>query len=129
MSTNPKARAWVQVRADALRDNYVRIRDQVAPGTGVLPMVKANAYGLGVEKVVRTLEPLEPWGFGVAAVSEGIRLRELGVEGRIIVCSPAPRGDVDQAVRHGLQLSISSVDALLHLAESAQAAEIGRAHV
>lgn len=124
MSTNPKARAWVQVRADALRDNYVRIRDQVAPGTGVLPMVKANAYGLGVEKVVRTLEPLEPWGFGVAAVSEGIRLRELGVEGRIIVCSPAPRGDVDQAVRHGLQLSISSVDALLHLAESAQAAGV-----
>jgi alanine racemase len=124
MSTNPKARAWVQVRADALRDNYVRIRDQVAPGTGVLPMVKANAYGFGVEQVVRTLDPLQPWGFGVAAVSEGIRLRELGVEGRIVVCSPAPRGDVDPAVRHDLQLSVSSVDALLHLADVARAAGV-----
>jgi alanine racemase len=119
MSTNPKARAWVQVRAEALRDNYVRVRDQVAPGTGLLPMVKANAYGLGVEAVVRVLEPLEPWGFGVAGVSEGARLRELGVEGRIVVCSPAPYEDLAAAVEHRLQLSISSLGALQQLGVTA----------
>lgn len=122
MSTNPKARAWVQVRAQALRDNYVRVRHQVAPGTGLLPMVKANAYGLGVEAVVRALEPLEPWGFGVAGVSEGVRLRELGVEGRIVVCSPAPYEDVAAAVEHRLQLSISSLRALQQLGATARSA-------
>jgi len=119
MSTNPKARAWVQVRADALRDNYVRVRDQVAPGTGVLPMVKADAYGLGVEGVVRALEPLDPWGFGVATVAEGARLRELGVEGRIVVCSPTPPADVTTGVECGLQLSMSSRQGLDRLAEAA----------
>lgn len=119
MSTNPKARAWVQVRADALRDNYARVRDAVAPGAGVLPMVKANAYGLGVEGVVRALQPLNPWGFGVATVAEGVELRAMGVEGRVVVCSPAPPGDVDEAIAHGLQLSISSVEALDRLASRA----------
>ena len=56
MSTNPKARAWVQVRADALRANFLAVRDQVAPGTGILPMVKADAYGLGLEASIHTLE-------------------------------------------------------------------------
>ena len=102
MSTNPKARAWVQVRADALRANFLAVRDQVAPGTGILPMVKADAYGLGLEASIHTLEPLGPWGFGVATVSEGIRLRELGFTGRIVVCSPNSREDMGAAV-HGTQ--------------------------
>ena len=130
MSTNPKARAWVQVRADALRDNYARVRDHVGLGTGVLPMVKADAYGLGAEDVVRALTPLDPWGFGVAAVSEGVRLRALGFEGRILVCSPVPPEDVGEAVRSSLQLSISSVDALRHLGQTARSAgRIAEYHV
>jgi alanine racemase len=92
MSTNPKARAWVEVRADALRRNYTRIGEAVGPGARILPMVKADAYGLGVASVVECLEPLDPWGFGVAAVQEGLELRTLGVERPVVVCSPAPIG-------------------------------------
>ena len=72
MLTHPKARAWVQIRANALRANFMDVRDQVGSETGILPMVKADAYGLGLEASMRTLEPLDPWGFGVATVSEGV---------------------------------------------------------
>lgn len=123
MSTNPKARAWVEVSADALRRNYARIGDAAGPDARILPMVKADAYGLGVADVVRCLEPLEPWGFGVAAVSEGIELRELGVRRPVVVCSPAPVDEIEAAVEADLQLSISSFDALAHL--SAAAARVG----
>ena len=41
----------------------------------LLPMVKANGYGLGAVAVSRALESLDPWGFGVAATSEGAELR------------------------------------------------------
>ena len=85
MSTNPKARAWVEVSADALRRNYARIGDAAGPDARILPMVKADAYGLGVAEVVRCLEPLEPWGFGVAAVREGLELRALGVRRPVVV--------------------------------------------
>mgnify|MGYP006183721455 CR=1 FL=1 len=114
MSTNPRARAWVELRADALRANYDRIVQSVGPEVGVLPMVKADAYGLGVYGVVKVLEPLDPWGFGVATVSEGVALRHAGVVRPIVVCSPAPADDVAVAVEHDLQLSISSLRALEH---------------
>ena len=68
MLTNPKARAWVQIRANALRANFMEVRGRVGSETGILPMVKADAYGLGLEASMRTLEPLGPWGFGVATV-------------------------------------------------------------
>ena len=127
MSTNPKARAWVQVRADALRANYRRVRQAAGSHAAVLPMVKADAYGLGVAEVVACLAPLDPWGFGVAAVSEGIALREMGVTSPIVVCSPAPSDDFAVAVANELQLSISSVEALERLQDAARGHESGTA--
>ena len=121
MSTNPKARAWVQVSAEALRANYARVAD-AAEGAGLLPMVKANAYGVGVEDVVARLEPLDPWGFGVATVAEGAALRALGVTRPVVVCSPALPGEEGDAVRHDLQLFVSNEATLERLAESAKAA-------
>jgi alanine racemase len=121
MSTNPKARAWVQVEADALRRNYARIGEAVGPDVRILPMVKANAYGLGVAEAVVRLESLNPWGFGVATVSEGSALRDLGVERPIIVCSPAPLAEIGAAVAADLQLSVSSLETLTALAEAAAA--------
>jgi alanine racemase len=120
MSTNPKARAWVQVRADALRANYRRVREAAGASAAVLPMVKADAYGLGVVEVVACLAPLNPWGFGVAAVSEGVALREIGVTRPIVVCSPAASDEFAAAVAHDLQLSISSIEALERLQDAAR---------
>jgi alanine racemase len=120
MSTNPQGRAWVHVRADALRRNYRRIVEAVGPETGMLPMVKADAYGLGVHGVVAALDPLEPWGYGVAAVQEGVDLRREGVERPILVCSPTPPQEVEDALEAGLDLSVSSLVALDHVGRAAR---------
>jgi alanine racemase len=108
MSTTREARAWVEIRADALEENYARVRRAVGPEAGLLPMVKADAYGLGAREVVGVLDPLEPWGYGVATVEEGIALRVLGVERPILVCSPVPFGEIERAVQSELHLSVST---------------------
>src|SRR6185437_3387710 len=54
----------------------------------LLPMVKADAYGLGAVPVARALASLAPWGFGVATVDEGLELRNAGLSERIIVFTP-----------------------------------------
>ncbi len=51
-------------------------------------MVKANAYGLGAVPVAKALEPLDPWGFGVATADEGRELRNAGVLRPILVVQP-----------------------------------------
>ncbi len=110
----------MRVGADALLRNYRRIVEAVGPETGVLPMVKADAYGLGMEEVVARLEPEDPWGFGVATVSEGMRLREAGVTRPVVVCSPVPPGEAEAALEADLQLSISSLAALERVVAAAR---------
>ena len=58
------ARAWVDVDLDALVANARTLA--AACGTPLLPMVKANGYGLGATRVALALEALDPWGYGVA---------------------------------------------------------------
>jgi alanine racemase len=125
MAIMPDARAWVEVNLDALRANYDAVRRAVGVGTRVLPMVKADAYGVGAARVVRTLEPLEPLGYGVATAPEGAALRALGVTRPILVVTPIPDGDVALAAEHRLVASISSVGALERW--TAAAREIGGA--
>ncbi len=88
MSTTPrKDRAWAEVDLGHLLANARAI--QTAAGSdALLPMVKAEAYGLGALAVVHALEPLDPWGLGLATIDEAIALREAGVERRLIVFTP-----------------------------------------
>ena len=58
-------------------------------GTRLLPMVKANGYGLGAVAVARALEAVDPWGFGVAPVEEGAALRAAGITRPILVFDAA----------------------------------------
>ena len=75
-------------------------------------MVKADGYGLGAERVVRTLEPLDPWGFGVATADEGAALRESGVRRPILVCGPLPPAAMEKAADHGLIATVSDTAGL-----------------
>lgn len=103
-------RAWVEVSLDALRANYDTV--ERTAGTAVVPMVKADGYGVGAARVVRALEPREPWGYGVATAAEGQALRDLGVTRPVVVVSPLPAGDVDAAAAARLTPAISSLDGL-----------------
>jgi alanine racemase len=113
-------RAWIEVDLGALRRNSRVIADRAGGGGRLLPMVKADAYGVGMERVVRALRPLGPWGFGVAATSEGRTLRELGWEGPVVVFAPTLPSDVPSLASERLQPVISGVEALRACADSAE---------
>lgn len=125
-STNLRARAWAEVRVDRLRQNALAAQSAIGPDAGLVPMVKAEAYGLGMLEVVRALQhlpgPTGPWAFGVAAVSEGVRIRAAGWPGRILVFSPAPPQDYRAAADAALTLCVSEIAALERLAGAAVAA-------
>lgn len=81
-------RAWVEVDLTSLLAN-ARTVQAAARGAAVMPMVKANAYGLGAVPVARALEALAPWGFGVATIDEGAQLRAAGIRRPVLVLTPA----------------------------------------
>ncbi len=81
------SRTWVEVDLGAVRENARTVLAH-AKGARLLPMVKANAYGLGAVEVAKALELLDPHGFGVATAEEGAELRGAGIRRPIIVFSP-----------------------------------------
>jgi len=90
-------RAWVEVDLGALLRNATSFAAHA--GVPLLPMVKADAYGLGAVRVARALDELDPWGFGVATTTEGEELRSVSITRPIVVFTPLLPGDFDAAVR------------------------------
>jgi alanine racemase len=83
------ARAWVDVDLAALVRNarWLAARARVP----LLPMVKADGYGLGAVAVVNALRGdagLRIAAFGVAAIAEGAALREAGLSHDVVCFSP-----------------------------------------
>ena len=74
---------YLEVDLSQLRKNLQAIKAHVAPAK-VMPMVKANAYGHGVDGVAPFLEA-DVDAFGVALVEEAIHLRQLGISKPILV--------------------------------------------
>jgi alanine racemase len=96
-SNSSMTRAWVEIDLGALLRNGASVRDRA--GVPLLPMVKADAYGLGAIAVSRALESLDPWGFGVATIPEAEELRRAGIERPIICFTPLLLDDLDAARR------------------------------
>jgi alanine racemase len=93
-------RAWVDIDLGALLRNGTTVATHAR--VPLLPMVKADAYGLGAVRVARALERLDPWGFGVATVAEGEELRHAAITRPVVVFTPLLPEDFDGAVRANL---------------------------
>jgi alanine racemase len=78
----------------------------------LLPMVKADGYGLGAVRVARALEALDPWGFGVATVVEGEELRAASIKRPIVVFTPLLTGDFDACLRAALTPCLGDREAI-----------------
>lgn len=95
------ARVWADVDLRAMVLN-ARTVARIS-GTRLLPMVKANAYGLGALPVARALEVLDPWGFGVATVEEGAELRAGGITRPVVVFTPLQPSLIPRYHAHSLR--------------------------
>lgn len=103
-------RAWLDVDLAALLRNARHFQLRIA--APLLPMVKANAYGLGAVPVTRALETVDPWGYGVATATEGAELRRGGITRPIVVFTPLSPGGIDALKSHQLIPVIGDFDAL-----------------
>jgi alanine racemase len=111
---------FLEVNLTQLKKNLEAIRAYVAPAR-VMPMVKANAYGHGVDGVVPFIEPFVDY-IGVALVEEGIHLRELGIRKPILVAGATLLEQVPLFAEYDLTLTGSSAELLDAAEEVARAA-------
>ena len=103
-------RAWVEVDLGALVRNAERYAR--AAGVPLIPMIKADGYGLGAVRVAHALAALKPWAFGVATIEEGEELRRAGLDQPILVFSPLLPAQFDAARRADLRPVLGDRDAI-----------------
>src|SRR5690606_37699805 len=66
----------------------------------------------GAVPIARALEPLDPWGFGVATPEEGAELRGAGITRPILVFTPLSHATVAPCLEHDLRPVIGDLDGL-----------------
>jgi alanine racemase len=104
--------AVLEIDLAALADNW-RALAAKAPGATAAAVVKADAYGLGADRVGRALMRAGVRCFFVALASEGAALRQaLGRDPEIFVLSGHMAGDTDQIGDLDLIPCLNSVDQL-----------------
>lgn len=81
------ARAWIEVDLGALVRNARALAAHARKP--IIPMIKADAYGLGAVAVARALETMEPLAYGVSSIPEAMELRQAGIERPIILFTPS----------------------------------------
>ena len=104
------SRAWLDIDLDAVVANARTIAS--VSGSRLLPMVKANGYGIGAVPVAQALERLDPWGFGVASPDEGAELRRGGIQRPVLIATPLLPEWIDECLEHDLRPSIGDPVAL-----------------
>jgi len=91
------SRAWLEVDLAAIARNAAAARERA--GVPLIPMIKADAYGLGAVPVARALEASDPLAYGIATVTEGEELRAAGIARPILVFTPLLETDMEAAHR------------------------------
>jgi alanine racemase len=103
-------RAWVEIDLGALQQNAAALAERA--GAPLLPMIKADAYGLGAIPVARVLEPIGPWGYGVATIREGLELRAAGITRPVVVFSPLAVDELADVRAAALTPSLSRAESI-----------------
>jgi alanine racemase len=101
----------LEVNLDALSHNLQHYRRQLRPGTRLMVMVKAFAYGAGSYEVASLLEFQRADYLAVAYADEGVALREAGISLPIMVMNAAP-DSFDTLRRYRLEPEIYSFEML-----------------
>ena len=101
---------FLEVNLTQLKQNLENIRTKVAPAK-VLVVLKANAYGHGVDGVAPFIAPFADY-IGVAIAEEGIHLRKMGIATPILVMGGTLPQQLPDFFEYDLTLAASSLDLL-----------------
>src|SRR5262249_13090128 len=101
-AAEPKSASWVEVSRAALSRNFHAIQLQVGSDVTVCPVIKSDAYGHGAAGCALALCDTGANWLAVGTVEEGLALRQLGVEARVLILSGFWPGEEEAIVRHRL---------------------------
>lgn len=111
-----------RVNLDAIAANVAALRVLLEEGdseTGIIGVVKANAYGHGAVAVGHTLEKAGVDILACADIAEGVELRKAGISTQILIFGALGLSDLDGLFEFNLTPTVSSPTAAQNIERTA----------
>ncbi len=112
----PYYRSAVLVDLDTIRSNFQAIKQNVGDKTGILAVIKADAYGHGAIETARELEKLCDF-FGVADIDEAMQLRIGGFGKPILILGRTDPYYSDVIIKYDIRTTVSCLSDAESLSE------------
>jgi alanine racemase len=123
-SLMPTRPCWVEIRTRSLEENYRLLLSLAAGEAELLAIVKANAYGHGLELCAPAVVRGGAQWLGVTSVEEGVAARAACPEARILVIGGVFSGQGRALTEHGLTAVAWELNQLDELESAARACGI-----
>jgi alanine racemase len=94
---------WVEIDLDAMEHNLEIVHGLFGPGTEVCAVLKADAYGHGIDHILPLVIERGFGAIGITGNEEALAARFLGFTGRILRMRPALAEEIDEALVHDVE--------------------------
>ena len=118
-------RVWAEVNLDAIWENMVHMKENIAENTKILAVIKTDGYGHGGVPIAKMLEQLDfMFGYAAATYEEAHVLREAGVKKPILILGYTFPYCYEELIREEIRPAVYRRDTVEELA--AAAAKVGQ---
>lgn len=103
--------SYLVVDLRTIRENITKIRSQIGPDCSIMPVIKGNAYGLGLTEVANYL--VNKCGIKIIAnsqVSEALQLRKARIGSELFVMGGVPYHNVKEAIEQDIQMPVFTTE-------------------
>ena len=122
--------AWLEIDLGAIAHNMSEIRRIIGPDTGIVAVVKSNAYGHGAVPAARQVLDCGACMLAVALLQEAVELRQAGIDAPILVLGATDPSEAPGFVEHGVCAAVADVGFARELSAAAgRAGTRGLCHV
>jgi alanine racemase len=111
--------SWVEIDAARMRSNIEAFRSATPSGTLIMAVVKANAYGHGLEITAPIAAEGADW-LGVNCVDEALTITRLGIEKPVAILGHTPVERIESVARNGYRQVLYRLDVAKALSDSAR---------
>lgn len=98
-------RVWADINLDAIYENLARTKKRIKAGTKIMAVIKADGYGHGAVPIAIVLDPLAD-SYAVAALEEGVELREAGITKPILILGNTPPEQYEDLFRYDIMPAV-----------------------
>lgn len=113
-------RVQANVDLNAIRHNLLEVRKKLNPGTKLMVIIKADAYGHGAVALAKALgDSGRIDAYGVAIIEEAVELREAGITKPMLILGYTPKEQYDLVVAYDVAQTVFQYEMAKDLSDEA----------